>query len=272
MSSPTWRDHTGAPLPHPDLIARAAAARVVLLGERHDRADHHRLQLHVAAALAGRRPVALGFEMFPARVDPVLAEWVAGGLSEADFLSRTDWPACWGFDAGLYLPLFRFCREMGIPMFGLNVRRDLVRAVGASGWDGVEDALKEGLTRPAPSPAAYRRFIFELTGGARPSRKAQSPDDPAFDGFVAAQEVWDRAFAERLARMSRDAPERLAIGIMGMGHVQFGGGVPWQLRALGIPDCLALVPTDAADPCDPAAADASLILPGEDQALGVAQG
>lgn len=260
MTVPVWFAPDGT-LTHFDVIDRAARARVVLLGERHDRADHHRWQLHMAAALAGRRPLALGFEMFPARADPILAEWVAGGLSEAEFLTRVDWAACWGFAPELYLPLFRFCREAGVPMFGLNVRRDLVRAVGASGWDGAPEDLKEGLTRPAPSPAAYRRFIFELTGGARPDRKAQSPDDPAFDRFVGAQEVWDRAFASRLAGMLAAAPERLAIGIMGMGHVQFGGGVPWQLRDLGITETFVAIPADAEAMPDREAADAIFRLP-----------
>ena len=260
MSTPLWQGRDGA-LSHYEVIERAARARVVLLGERHDRADHHRWQLHMAAALAGRRPVALGFEMFPASADPILAEWVAGGLTEADFLTRVDWAACWGFAPELYLPIFRFCREAGVPMFGLNVRRDLVRAVGAAGWDGAPDDLKEGLTRPAPSPAAYRRFIFDLTGGVRPNRKAQAPDDPAFDGFVGAQEVWDRAFAERLARMLAGDPDRLAIGIMGMGHVQFGGGVPWQLRDLGIMETFVAIPADAGDMPGPEAADAILRLP-----------
>lgn len=40
----------------PGLVADLARAQVVLLGERHDRADMHRWQLHVAAALAA--PVA----------------------------------------------------------------------------------------------------------------------------------------------------------------------------------------------------------------------
>lgn len=258
--TPHWIDSAGSQLDHPALIARAAQQQVVLLGERHDRADHHRWQMHVAAGLAAHRPVSLGFEMFPARVDPVLEEWVAGGISEAEFLTRAGWADVWGFPAELYLPLFRFCRDMGIPMKGLNVRRELVRAVRKSGWDGVDAALKENLTRPAPSPAAYRRFIFDLTGGARPDRSAQSADDPAFSGFVAAQEVWDRAFAVNLARMVTESPQRLAIGIIGMGHLQFGGGVPWQLRDLGIDGSMALLPKDKDEDFDPACADASCLM------------
>lgn len=262
MTGPAWFDQDGAAVDPQAVIRRAISAQVVLLGERHDRADHHRWQLHVAAALAASRPVTLGFEMFPARVDPILADWVAGGLTEAAFLRQVEWDNVWGFPPALYMPLFRFCREMDISMVGLNVPRDLVRAVRLSGWDGVSPDLKEELTRPAPSPAIYRKLIFDLTGGRRPGRKAQSPDDPVFDSFVAAQEVWDRAFATRLAAITRTT--RLAIGIMGMGHIQFGGGVPWQLRDLGIDNCFVAIPADKGTMPDFSAADATMLLPHQD--------
>lgn len=261
MTGAIWIDREGTQQDHAAIIARAAASPVVLLGERHDRADHHRWQLHVAAALAGHRPVTLGFEMFPARVNPILADWIAGKFEETEFLAAVGWKEVWGFPADLYLPLFRFCRDMGVPMIGLNVRRELVRGVRLSGWDQISDDLKEGLNRPVPSSAAYRKLVFDLTGGARPDRSATSPSDPAFDGFLAAQEAWDRAFATRLADAARQDPSRLAIGIIGMGHLQFGGGVSWQLRDLGIEDSFVMVPKDAEEDFTPAGAGATWLMP-----------
>ena len=256
-----WLDANGEPISHAEALSRAAQSQVVLLGETHDRPDHHRWQLHVAAGLAALRPVVLGFEMFPARLNPVLAEWVAGGLSEDEFLTRAEWQTVWGFPPEIYLPLFRFCREGGVPMIGLNVRRDLVRAVGKGGWDAVPEDQREGLSSARPSPLPYRRFIFDLTGGARPDRAAQSPESPAFDGFVRAQEVWDRAFATHLAAGVQRPGAPLAVGIMGMGHVQFGGGVPWQLADLGIAQTSVLIPQDHDAPFRRGAADATCILP-----------
>ena len=59
-----------------------ATRQVVLLGENHDVAEIHRWQLHVATILRFiRKNVAVGFEMFPRRVQPVLDEWVAGELT-----------------------------------------------------------------------------------------------------------------------------------------------------------------------------------------------
>ncbi len=258
-----WAEPGGAVAPsHPHLMARLAKAEVVLLGEQHNRADHHRWQLHVAAGLAAHRSVVLGFEMFPARLDPVLQLWVAGRLTEEEFLERAEWGKVWGFPAELYLPIFRFCREMRIAMTGLNCRRDLVREVGAGGWESVPEEAREGLTPARASPAAYRRFIFDLTGGGAPGRKVASPEDPAFDRFVRAQEVWDRAFATRLRNAAIRPGNPLVIGIIGMGHLQWGGGVPWQLADLGVHDVRVLIPQDEGQPVPPAgASDAVFALP-----------
>lgn len=261
MTGGFWRDGGGAVLGHAEVIARMAAAPVVLLGERHDRADHHRWQAHVVAGLAARRPVVVGCEMFPASADPVLARWIAGGLEEEAFLDEVGWKECWGFPPDLYLPIFRLCRDLAIPLLGLNVPRALVRAVGAGGWDSVAEADRHGLTPARPSPLPYRRFIFDLTGGARPDRAAQSAEDPAFDRFLRAQEVWDRAFATHIRRAAARPGAPLVIGIIGMGHLQHGGGVSWQLADLGLPGARVLIPQDAdAAPLPGGAADAAFVL------------
>lgn len=241
-----WIDpQQGTMLSHPEVMARAAEASVVLLGEQHDRADHHAWQLHVAAGLlALRGHVALGFEMFPARLDPVLSDWVAGRLCEEEFLLRAEWGTVWGYPSELYMPLFRFCRMFRLPMLGLNCRRDLVRDIGAEGWEGIAEEARDGLTPAIAASPEYRRYLFGVTGGKRPDRKAQDPMDPAFDRFVRAQQVWDRAFACRIAaaRAVQNAP--LIIGIIGRGHLDFRGGTPAQLQALGIEDCVVLLPHD----------------------------
>ncbi len=70
------------------LLAAMAGRAVVLLGEQHDDMDHHRWQLQTLATLHTLRPrMVIGFEMFPRRVQPVLDRWVAGELTEAEFLA-----------------------------------------------------------------------------------------------------------------------------------------------------------------------------------------
>ena len=60
-----WEVASGKFIDRHNLMMRLARAEFVLLGEKHDNPDHHRLQAEVLRGLiaAGRRP-AVGFEMF----------------------------------------------------------------------------------------------------------------------------------------------------------------------------------------------------------------
>ncbi|MEK6736084.1 MAG: ChaN family lipoprotein, partial [Pseudomonadota bacterium] len=102
---------------NPQVIAEAAKKSIVLLGETHINADHHRWQLQTLAALHAIRPnMVIGFEMFPRRVQKVLDQWIAGKLTEREFLAASEWDSVWNTDADLYLPLFHFARMNRIPM------------------------------------------------------------------------------------------------------------------------------------------------------------
>ena len=135
---------------------------VVLLGESHDNAEHHRWQLHTIAALHALQPnLVLGFEMFPRRVQKALDEWVAGELGEEEFLKRSEWNRVWGFDARLYMPIFDFARMHRVPMLALNVDRDLVARVGERGWASIPESEREGVGDPAAPSAGYREALYE---------------------------------------------------------------------------------------------------------------
>ena len=246
-------DPTGPAVVGPDALLDDVARReVVLLGETHDDADHHRWQLHTLAALHSRRPdMVLGFEMFPRSAQPVLERWVAGELSAERFLEEVRWDEVWSLPADLYLPLFEFARLHRIPMVALNVERQLAQAVAEKGWEGVPETEREGVSRPAPAPQAY---LDELERAHR-EHASRIP----FRNFVQAQQTWDRAMAQALA--SRRG--RLAVGIVGSGHLRHGHGIALQLRDLGVGRIATLLPVDAAD-CGklaPGLADAAFVLP-----------
>jgi len=255
--------------PASDVIRDAARSRIVLLGELHDRADHHRWQLQTVSALAARRPVVLGFEMFPRRTQAVLDRWVAGELDSGTLLRESDWQGVWGFPAPLYLPLFEFARLNRAPMRALNVDRALVSRVGRDGWAAVPVGAREGVSDPAPPTPAYRTMLAEAMaahGGEA------APSDAGMQRFVEAQLTWDRALAEGLVAAARAYPDALIVGIMGTGHLEHGYGVPHQLSALGERDVTVLLPWDVDRDCSrltPDLADAVFgIVPAVESAEG----
>lgn len=258
-----WIDPaTGSLVHHSALMQRMAKRSAVLLGETHTSYEIHRWQLHVLASLhALRDDIAVGFEMFPRNVQPALDRWVDGKTDVDTFLKEANWAEVWRFDPALYLPIFHFCRQFRLPMIALNCRRSLVTEVGKQGWEAIAPQDRDGLTPSAPATPEYRQYLFEITGGVRPDRKAQGPDDDAFDRFVRAQQTWDRAFACGIAdtRVKMGAP--LVVGILGRGHLEFGHGTPHQLHDLGISDAAVLLPHDIKSPMPPAGiADACFML------------
>lgn len=251
-----WIDAEGRRIGEADGLDRLAGARVALLGERHDRAGDHLWQARVVAGIAARRrPVVVGFEMFPRHARPALDGWASGRLDEAGFLAAARWDEVWGRDPGLYRPLFEICRAEGLEMRGLNVDRPLVTVIGRDGWDALPAAERGWLSPARPASPAYRAAIFALTGGRRPDRTAQSPEDPAFDRFSRAQGVWDRAFACALAEALAETPGAIAVGIIGRGHLERRLGVVEQLDDLGVGPALVALPDGAPGDGDLVAAD-----------------
>lgn len=249
----TWMVPAGARLDAKEVIARAAQGSIVLLGEVHDSAEHHRWQLQTLAAVHALRPdMVIGFEMFPRRAQKALDRWVAGELSEADFLKATDWNTVWRFDPGLYMPLFHFARMNRIPMVALNISEPLRNAVRKNGFDSVAPAEREGLERPAAADGAYIDRLLEVFRKHDLSGKKRADatrDDPDFRRFVEMQELWDGAMAQAL-RAAQARPGRpLVAGIMGRGHIAHGDGVPFQLKALGVKDVKSLLPWDHDNDC-----------------------
>lgn len=239
----TWIDPSnGRQTDEFELMHEMATRQVVLLGETHTIAEIHRWQLHVATIIRFiRRNVAVGFEMFPRRVQPVLDEWVAGELTSLRFLEKVDWKNVWGYDAELYLPIFHFCRQQRVPMLALNCNRPLVTRVGKDGWDAVPEEERDGLTPAAEATVAYREYLFGLGLNRSPTGPV-SAMDPKLDRFIRAQQTWDRAFACNIARALRQPDPPLVIGIIGRGHLEYGHGTPFQLRDLGIPAPAVLLP------------------------------
>jgi uncharacterized iron-regulated protein len=236
-----------------DAFARLVRHAVVLLGETHDNVEHHRWQLHTIAALHALKPdLALGFEMFPRRVQPVLTRWTDGELSEAAFLAQVEWQRVWGFEPALYLPLFHFARTHRLPMLALNIERESQKRFAADPATPLSE--REGVGDPMPASAAYRARLlpwFQQGPMGGPDLDAGSP---RFARFVRAQQFWDRAMAEAIAACRG----RLVVGIMGRGHVEYGDGVAFQLAALGVKDVATALPWPADAPvpeAHPAIAD-----------------
>lgn len=204
-------------------------ARVVYVGEHHDRADDHHVELAVFEALYARDPsLALGLEMVQHPYQQELDRYVAGEIDEATLLERIDWRERWGFDFAFYRPLLTFAREHHLPIIALNAPVELSRAVVHDGIDGLDPVQRAALPELDLTNAVHRAMIEDAL------REHPGLDAARLDRFYAAQVVWDETMADRTARfMARDdAPARMLV-LAGTMHVRGGLGIPSRAARRG---------------------------------------
>lgn len=202
------------------LVERLTPARFVLLGERHDNAEHHLFQAWIVRQLvaAGRRP-AVAFEMLDADQAGALAAHLARAPRDADGVgdavgwSTSGWPP-WKD----YAPIAEAALAADLPVAAASLPARVVRAVARGDLSGVPPDLvrTHGLDRPA-APAAQASLEAEM----RDSHCGQLPDS-RLAGMVTAQRVRDAYMADRLLAVQRDG----AVLIAGAGHVRTDRGVP----------------------------------------------
>ncbi len=235
--SGVWQDlHTGGRLSFTALPSRLAQARVVCVGESHPDAAHHRVQLEVVKALHSEGPVGIGLEMLWREQQPHVDRYLAGELDEAAFLQAVDWSNTWGYPWELYAPLFRYAKQHGLAIFGLNAPRELVRQVGRQGIEGL--SLAERLKLPVIDLAVpgHRELFERNLGGAHGAHGGEG-----FERMYQAMTLWDEYMAESAARFCRTTPGTRLVVLAGSGHIGGRHGIPLRIeRRLGEPVTVVL--------------------------------
>lgn len=236
-----------------ELADHARATRAALIGETHDRLDHHDNQLEILRALDARGvKLAVGLEAFEQPAQESLDAFIAGRLDTRELLRRTRWYQRWKYDFRLYEPVLNFARDRSIPLVALNVPIEVVRKVGAGQADQLSAAERAFV--PADMDRAVPGYRERLKPVFEEHRK-----DGNFEHFLDAQLLWDEGMAESAARYLRVHPDRTMVIIAGNGHVEYGQGIAARLaRRLQAP-VLTVVQSDA--PGDPHLADFILRSP-----------
>jgi len=239
-----WDVATGGALTPETLVARLAQRRYVLLGEKHDNPDHHRLQAWIVRELiaAGRRP-AIAFEMFRAdQADPIARHLAASpgdasGLGDALEWRRSGWPA-WS----MYAPIADAALRARLPLIAANLSQTTTAALRRDGEGALDPTETVRLRLDRPLPEAVRlRIATEIRDG----HCGQFPE-PLVDRFSIIQRVRDAHMAAALREAGGDG----AVLIAGVGHVRRDVGVPRALPdgEVGIVAFLETYPSMTAPP------------------------
>jgi uncharacterized iron-regulated protein len=209
------------------LVEKLARARFVLLGERHDNPDHHRLQARIVEKLvqAGRRP-AVVLEMLDVSQQSLVDQYrarpdaSAAGFGAALAWERTSWPPF-----AEYQPIFVVAFAHKLPIFAGNLPNADAKALVKQGLGALsaERVAQLGLAAPFPAPLETA-LLDEL----RASHCGQLPET-LLAPMALAQHARDAQMAKVLATA---AVSDSAVLIAGGGHARLDRGVPYYLASL----------------------------------------
>jgi uncharacterized iron-regulated protein len=204
-----------------EIVEDLKGVQMVFVGELHNSAMHHELQLKVIRALTDAgASIALGLEMFRQSSQKDLDQWVAGGVTEGDF--QRIFHENWGYHWDLYRDIFVYARNQHLPMIGLNVSSDITRQVASHGFASLSPEQTGDLAGvTCQVDKAYMDFIRQAFG-------MHGQGGKEFIYFCEAQMVWDAAMAMRLMGFLSNHPKLSVIVLAGSGHA-WKHGIPDQV-------------------------------------------
>ena len=228
---------SGQALSPGQLVQRLADAPRVLVGEKHDNPDHHRLQLWLLRALESRRPQgSLLLEMLEPR-QQALVDAQKGKVSPAaDLPKALDWQPGWNW--ALYGPIVREALAQPYPLLAANLSPEEVRR-----------AYRQPATPPGErsnAPAVVQALLAQVRAG-----HCNLLPEGQLPAMLAVQQQRDRRIAERLL-----AAPQPALLLTGSYHARKDLGVPLHLADLGAnAEGTVLLLAEVGEAVEPAMAD-----------------
>jgi uncharacterized iron-regulated protein len=192
---------------------------VVFLGEQHDDAIAHRLQMQIFSAgfekYKNSRKAALSLEMFERDVQTVVDEYLQNLITETHFISSS---RAWGNYKTDYRPLVEFAKLNNLEVIAANAPRRYVNMVSRLGRNSLEKLSPEAKKWIAPLPFGdaspeYAKKFNALMGAMPDAANRHSP-------MLDAQVLWDATMAYSIAESLKKEKNKLIFHLNGSFHTE----------------------------------------------------
>jgi uncharacterized iron-regulated protein len=197
----------------PELMSSIEKSDLVLIGESHNEARHHEIQLSLIRSLWSKKlPLAIGVEMLQSDTQQQLDAWTQGRMSEQEFMQifSTNWS-----DWELYRDIFIFARDRHIPMIAMNVPKQIVKKVAHEGFASLTAAELKGLPQGTscdldnPHTAFLKRTFQQVMSHMNGN---------VFIHFCEAQTLRNSGMALNIIRYLKKHPGTKVVGLTGIWH------------------------------------------------------
>ena len=224
----------GTPTDWSELVARARAAEIVVIGEEHDDRNTHALQraLH-AAILDGDGTTAVALEMLERGEQATVDAWLAAEIDTETLVTDTN-SLNWGGKGSwyrYYQPVIDLARGAGTPVVAANAPRRYVRQVRIDGYDSLralpaDEQAWFDLPDELDDGPYYQRFADIM----REMRGEDDLDEDAVTAIFRSQQVWDVTMAASVVEsLDRPGTDRVVL-LIGRFHSDLEGGTIIEIR------------------------------------------
>ncbi len=214
------------------LLEQATHSDVIYLGENHENADHHEIQLKIIRDLieAGKKP-QLGFEFFSIEQTGYLTAYVRRSSNRMHKLPEDKLEGKLRRELGwqdrpdkTWLFYFRFmqlARKHQLTVFGADLPAGTVRSISRNGIDGLSPVEKSLLQPTGYKNKAYKKLMFEKFKAAHCGFAMKNHQERMYETWLARNDTMSRS----ITAMAEANPKQPVIVILGGGHTQHNMGV-----------------------------------------------
>lgn len=201
------------------IVSRIENADVIFLGENHDDATAHALQLEIfkraVEKYAAQRQVALSLEMFERDVQIVLDEYLKNLITEKKFLDDS---RPWGNYKTDYRSLVELAKEKKLDVIAANAPRRYVNMVSRMGRDSLKQLSPETKKWLAPLPYGEPSQTYGDKFNALMGKMPEA--NMGLNKILASQTLWDATMAFSVSEFLKKTKNPLVVHLNGAFHTE----------------------------------------------------
>ena len=232
-----------------NMMEQIAGAEIILLGELHDHAVGHAVQLAITKDVLEKWPTSVvAFEMLERDEQIFVDDYMEDFIDAKTFASLTgsaSWAGSGSWDAW-YQPIVDVVKNSQGKVVAANAPRRYVKIARINGYEKINELVgdRRGFVHyPSElSSGRYRQRFWETAFHNDNDREEIDvtiidPDDPMLPVFR-SQQVWDSTMAESVA-LQKPTLNKKVLLLVGQFHIEYNGGVVQELKKM-LPDANVL--------------------------------
>ena len=232
-----WDIESGKVINEEELIDQFLGAEVIYLGEKHDNARQHEIQLQILEALIrkGKRP-SIGFEFFTTGQTSLLMNFTQPSAPVMNMMSKDYDPEsvlrqALGWDHrsdeewSFYFKLIEIARENQLPAFATDIPWGLSSRITRVGVENLHPTELSLLVDTGFNDSEYEKLMLEEFTNAHCGYRNEEMFRRMYQAWIARND----AMAQSILNTLEANPQNPVLMIVGFGHLRHGMGNPERI-------------------------------------------